>query len=129
MTGTLASATANKLGFATNGTTFMNSNLLLGRRRHSNFDLTLHRHGRLDSYAIVYAPVSRTFKVHMHKITGAKLKSWWFNPRTGTAEAIGEFPNTGECAFTPPQPGEQLDWMLVLDDAAKNFHVTGTSRP
>lgn len=77
------------------------------------------------SYAMVYAPVGRTFKVRMDKITGAKVKAWWFNPRTGTTEAIGEYPNTGERSFTPPQPGEQLDWILVLDDAAKNFQVPG----
>ena len=80
------------------------------------------------SYAMVYVPVGRTFKVRMGKITGAKVKAWWFNPRTGTAEAIGDFPNTGERAFTPPQPGEQLDWILVLDDAAKNFPGPGRTR-
>jgi hypothetical protein len=80
------------------------------------------------SYAMVYAPVGRTFKVRMNKITGAKVKAWWFNPRTGTAEAIGEFPNTGERAFSPPQPGEQLDWVLVLDDAGKKFPAPGEIR-
>lgn len=77
------------------------------------------------SYAMVYAPVGRAFKVRMDKITGAKVKAWWFNPRTGNAEAIGEFPNSGERVFTPPQPGEQLDWVLVLDDAAKEFAAPG----
>jgi hypothetical protein len=81
------------------------------------------------SYAMVYAPVGRTFKVRMDKITGAKVKAWWFNPRTGTAEVIGEFPNTGKRAFTPPQPGEQLDWVLVLDDAAKSFPPPGKRQP
>ncbi len=80
------------------------------------------------SYAMVYAPVGRTFKVRMDKITGAKVKAWWFNPRTGTAEAIGEFPNTGERGFTPPQPGEQLDWVLVLDDADRRYPVPGRKR-
>ncbi|MFO1515119.1 MAG: glycoside hydrolase family 140 protein [Verrucomicrobiota bacterium] len=77
------------------------------------------------SYALVYAPVGRAFKVHMDKISGAKVKAWWFNPRTGAAEVMGEFPNTGERAFTPPQPGEQLDWVLVLDDAARKFPAPG----
>jgi Protein of unknown function (DUF4038)/Putative collagen-binding domain of a collagenase len=73
------------------------------------------------SYAMVYAPVGRAFKVRLEKITGPKVKAWWFNPRDGSATAIGEFPNTGEREFTPPNPGEALDWVLVLDDAAKNF--------
>ena len=35
------------------------------------------------SYAMVYAPVGRPFNVRMNKITGARVKAWWFNPRTG----------------------------------------------
>jgi len=77
------------------------------------------------SYAMVYAPVGRTFKVRMDKITGPKVKAWWFSPRTGEATAIGEFPNTGEREFISPNPGEQIDWVLVLDDAAKNFPPPG----
>ncbi len=77
------------------------------------------------SYAMVYAPVSRAFKVRMEKIAGAKMKAWWFNPRDGSAAVIGEFANTGEREFIPPTPGEALDWVLVLDDAAKNFPAPG----
>lgn len=78
------------------------------------------------TYAFVYAPVGRAFQVRMDKIRGAKVKAWWFNPRTGTAEAIGEFPNTGEREFNPPNPGEMLDWVLVLDDAAKGYPTPGS---
>ncbi|MEO8351234.1 MAG: glycoside hydrolase family 140 protein [Chthoniobacteraceae bacterium] len=78
------------------------------------------------SYAMVYAPVGRKFSVRMEKITGPKVKAWWFNPRDGSAAAIGEFENTGEREFTPPNPGEALDWVLVLDDAAKGFPPPGT---
>ncbi len=77
------------------------------------------------SYAMVYAPVGRAFKVHMEKITGAQVKAWWFNPRDGSAKLLGEFPNTGEREFLSPDKGEHLDWVLVLDDAAKNFPAPG----
>ncbi len=77
------------------------------------------------SYAMVYAPVGRAFKVRMGEITGAKVKAWWFNPRDGSATAIGEFENEGEREFVPPTPGEALDWVLVLDDASKNFPTPG----
>ncbi|MBI3417442.1 MAG: glycoside hydrolase family 140 protein [Verrucomicrobia bacterium] len=78
------------------------------------------------SYAMVYAPVGRAFKVRMDKITGAKVKAWWFNPRDGKAKLIGEFPNAGEREFLSPDKGEQIDWVLVLDDAAKKFPPPGT---
>jgi hypothetical protein len=79
----------------------------------------------LGSYAMVYAPVGRAFKVRMDKIKGSTVKVWWFNPRTGEATAIGEFPNTGERRFTPPDHGEMLDWVLVLDDASRGFPPPG----
>ena len=77
------------------------------------------------SYAMVYVPVGRKFKVRMDKITGPAVKAWWFNPRDGKATAIGEFENKGEREFTPPDLGEQLDWVLVLDDAAKKYRPPG----
>jgi hypothetical protein len=79
------------------------------------------------SYAFVYAPIGRPFKVRMNAITGAKVKAWWFNPRTGQATSIGEFTNTGEREFVSPDRGELLDWVLVLDDAAKNFPPPGAN--
>jgi hypothetical protein len=77
------------------------------------------------SYAMVYAPVGRTFKVNMNKINAGRVKAWWYNPRTGAATVIGEFPSLGKRDFTPPDPGENLDWVLVLDAASKNFPPPG----
>lgn len=61
----------------------------------------------------------------MGKITGPRVVAWWFSPRTGEATAAGEFSNEGERAFMSPTPGEALDWVLVLDDAAKKFPAPG----
>jgi Putative collagen-binding domain of a collagenase len=77
------------------------------------------------SYAMVYAPVGRPFSVRMDKVTGSTVKAWWFNPRDGKATPIGEFPNTGIRRFAPPDPGEALDWVLVLDDAGKAYPPPG----
>jgi len=76
------------------------------------------------SYAMVYAPVGRPFSVHMDKISGP-VRAWWFNPRNGEATLIGELPNTGVRQFLPPDPGEEIDWVLVLDDVSKNFPRPG----
>jgi Protein of unknown function (DUF4038)/Putative collagen-binding domain of a collagenase len=88
-----------------------------------HFAATRDDHG---SYAMVYAPVGRPFTVRMSKITGSSVVAWWFDPRTGKATRIGTFPNTGERSFTPPNPGEMIDWVLVLDDASKGFGTPGT---
>jgi len=80
------------------------------------------------SYAMVYAPVGRAFSVRMSKITGPQVRAWWFDPRTGSATEAGTFPNTGEREFVPPSRGELLDWILVLDDAAKRYPAPGRTR-
>lgn len=88
-----------------------------------HYAATRDTHG---TYAMVYAPVGRRFRVRMSVITGPSVQAWWFDPRTGAAIAIGTFDNTGERAFTPPDPGEMLDWVLVLDDAARGYPPPGT---
>lgn len=80
------------------------------------------------SYAMVYAPVGRPFSVRMAKLTGPTVTAWWFNPRTGSATMIGSFANTGERTFTPPDAGEMIDWVLVLDDASKGYGPPGARR-
>ncbi len=80
------------------------------------------------TYAMVYVPIGRAFKVKMSTIKGAKVVAWWFDPRTGNAVSIGEFPNTGEREFTPLNPGELQDWVLVLDDATKNYPPPGRAK-
>jgi hypothetical protein len=77
------------------------------------------------SYALIYAPVGRPFQVHMQKLSGTSVKATWFNPRDGSVQPIGEFSNVGKSTFTPPNPGELLDWVLVLDDASKNYPAPG----
>ena len=81
------------------------------------------------TYAMVYAPVGRTFRVRMNAITGTTVKAWWYNPRNGDAQEIGTFSNQGEQAFTPPDPGEMVDWVLVLDDAARGYPPPGQQAP
>ncbi|HEX7859573.1 MAG TPA: glycoside hydrolase family 140 protein [Verrucomicrobiae bacterium] len=78
------------------------------------------------TYAMVYVPVGRKFSVKMEAIKGAKVKAWWYDPRTGKAEEIGTFENKGTREFNPPAAGEMLDWVLVLDDAQKKYPKPGS---
>jgi hypothetical protein len=77
------------------------------------------------SFAMVYVPVGRPFTVRMDAVKGKAVRAWWFDPRTGEAKPAGEFPNAGTRRFAPPSPGELLDWVLVLDDAGRNFPPPG----
>jgi hypothetical protein len=62
----------------------------------------------------------------MGVISGKQVQAWWRDPRRGSARKIGIFPNEGVQTFTPPgslMPGN--DWILVLDDLAKEFSAPG----
>ncbi len=78
------------------------------------------------TYAMIYAPVGRRFTVRMDAIAGPRVKAWWFNPRNGQAGTIGVFESKGLQEFIPPNQGEMIDWILVLDDAAKGYPAPGT---
>ncbi len=82
---------------------------------------------RGEDYAFVYSAQGRPFTVNMGRISGGKVKAWWYNPRTGTSQEAGSFDNTGTHDFAPPSQGFGSDWVLVLDDESKNFRAPGTS--
>ena len=74
------------------------------------------------STVMAYLPTARTITVDLAKISGSGVKAWWFDPRTGKAALLGEFPTAGPRDFTPPGEG---DWVLVLDDSGKNLPAPG----
>ena len=71
------------------------------------------------SFLMAYLTVGQPVRIVMKKITGAKVKATWFNPRDGTISSAGEYDNTGFVTFIPPTSGIDNDWVLVLDDATK----------
>lgn len=77
------------------------------------------------TYAFVYFPIGRAATIDLSKISGKTLKAYWYDPRTGNVLTIEEFENDGKRRFTPPTVGEDLDWVLVVDDASKNYPIPG----
>jgi hypothetical protein len=76
---------------------------------------------RGDGYAFVYDAQGRPFTLNLGKISGARVKCWWYNPRSGDATDAGEFENTGTHAFVAPAEGFGADWVLIVDDASKGY--------
>jgi hypothetical protein len=78
-------------------------------------------------YALVYMPYGQNVKAVLGKVSGDKVKAWWFDPRSGQAKLIGTFSNSGTREFDPPgKSARGNDWVLVLDDAARQFPKPGT---
>lgn len=80
------------------------------------------------SYAFVYAASGKPFTVNLDRLSGAKLRAWWYDPRTGHADDAGTVDRKGAREFTPPSHGPGNDWVLVLDDEARRYGAPGEAR-
>ena len=72
-------------------------------------------------YAFIYSTAGKPFTVNMGKIAGPEVNARWFDPRTGISAMLGKFKNSGTRVFSPPSQGRDNDWVLILDDASKNY--------
>jgi len=70
---------------------------------------------RGEGFAFIYLPSNRSITVDPVPLKAERIRAWWFNPRTGVAEKIGDFNGTSPHIFRTPVAG--VDWILVLDDA------------
>jgi len=77
------------------------------------------------TYAMIYVPTGRKFTIRTSLISGTKIKAWWYNPRDGKATEIGTINKQDQIEFISPEPGENLDWILVIDDEDKHYPPPG----
>lgn len=80
---------------------------------------------RGDGYLFVYSAQGRRFTANLGKISGDRVKGYWYSPRTGTSLEIETIPNQGTHEFVPPSEGFGSDWVLVLDDVNRQFPAPG----
>jgi Protein of unknown function (DUF4038)/Putative collagen-binding domain of a collagenase len=76
-------------------------------------------------YGMIYSATSRGYTLNPGVLSGESLHFWWFNPRDGSHIDLGAFPRSNLVDVTPPSKGEDLDWILVVDDAARDFRAPG----
>ncbi len=81
---------------------------------------------RGDGFLIVYLPAHENVDIAMGKISGKKVSAWWFDPRTGDSVNIGKLKNNKSYTFRTPN--EEKDWVLVIDDASRNYPPPGQER-
>jgi hypothetical protein len=77
------------------------------------------------SFAMIYTAAGKPFGVRLDRLSGTKIVAYWFDPRTGAATPAGEHAIIYQKNFTPPAGGNENDWVLVLDDAARNYPPPG----
>jgi hypothetical protein len=80
---------------------------------------------RGNDYLFVYSAQGKPFTLNMGKISGREVTTFWYDPRTGQTKDGGRFANNGQKVFTPPGSGYGQDWVLIADDASKNYSRPG----
>jgi hypothetical protein len=80
---------------------------------------------RGDDYLFIYSGQGRRFTLNLGRISGSTLSGFWYNPRSGTSQPIDPVENRGTHEFRPPSEGWSSDWVLILDDAAKQYRAPG----
>jgi hypothetical protein len=72
-------------------------------------------------FILVYSSEGKSFTLNTSKISGKEIIAYWYNPRNGESKEIGKFNKKSQQEFSPPSSGYGQDWILIVDDAAKNF--------
>ncbi|MBA4056007.1 MAG: hypothetical protein C0490_14930, partial [Marivirga sp.] len=75
------------------------------------------------SFAMIYLPQLKPVKLDVGKVSGNVKNIWWFDVRSGKATKAKPVKGNGVRMFTPPKEG--MDWVLVIDDASRNFGPPG----
>lgn len=75
------------------------------------------------SYAMTYSSDGTTITMDLNRLSGSVARLWWFDPRQGTAAEIGDVAAEGVTVAAPP---DAQDWVLVADDANREFPPPGT---
>ncbi|MFA6088008.1 glycoside hydrolase family 140 protein [Mucilaginibacter sp.] len=76
---------------------------------------------RGDGYIFVYTAQGKPFTVIAGKIKATNLNAYWYDPRNGKTKDAGIVSNTKNNKFNPPKNGYGQDWILILDDTAKQY--------
>jgi hypothetical protein len=72
-------------------------------------------------YLFIYTAQGNAFTVNPGKISGKEWTATWYDPRNGQIKDGGRFREVTAKTFTPPDSGYGHDWVLIIDDAAKNY--------
>jgi hypothetical protein len=79
-------------------------------------------------YIFVYSAQGKKITVNTGKIAGKEIVAHWYNPRNGKATPIGKYPKKAQQEFSPPTTGYGQDWVLIVDDASRNYKVPGADQ-
>jgi hypothetical protein len=69
-----------------------------------------------------YNPYGYPLKIDVSRLESEKLNAFWFNPRDGEYLFIKSIGRSYNGEFTPHSVGRGSDWVLILQDAFKDYN-------
>ncbi len=73
------------------------------------------------SYAFVYLASGGSVTINLGKLSGTQVNVRWYSPRTGRSSAVTTIAKSGNVVFAAPSAGAKQDWVLIIDDSARNY--------
>lgn len=80
---------------------------------------------RGNDYTFIYTPSGLDPQVDLAMLNFSMVKPWWYNPRNGDVVEMDTTEAAGIIEFSSPSEGRGNDWILVLDNASRNFPPPG----
>jgi hypothetical protein len=81
-------------------------------------------HAADNSYAMIYLPVGKTITVNTSFMKCKNVIAWWFNPKDASVQKT-TVERKDQMELTSPTIGVENDWVLIIDDATKNYKEPG----
>jgi len=76
-------------------------------------------------YLMAYSAQGQPVRLKAGCMRNRPLTGWWYDPRLGKAEHIGDVSDEQDIFLVPPSGGRGNDWVLVLDEKAKGYEAPG----
>ncbi|MDW3646347.1 MAG: glycoside hydrolase family 140 protein [Bacteroidia bacterium] len=77
------------------------------------------------TYAMIYIPTGKETAIDLRAFGAKPLKSWWYDTRTGISFEGPTITEARRFSVQPPSSGKGQDWVLVIDEIAKNYPRPG----
>ena len=79
--------------------------------------------GDNNDFVLAYTPIGNPIKIDLSKMSSDNIRAFWYNPRSGKINFIGNFKTNNPYNFEPWSKGWGSDFLLVLitDDFSFDF--------
>jgi len=81
--------------------------------------------GEKNDFILAYTPTGTALEIDLSQMNAETVKGYWFNPRSGSIQHIGDFKTREPTEFKPWSGGWGSDFLLILVDADSSYSFEG----